>query len=420
MRSFVTCGLVACGVLAAPMAAAQDLSSAIADALAAAPAIAEASAEQAAASARLDRARAEANPLLRLEASAGLGRIDNGGFFGITADDVNPLAAQAIAEVPLYTGGRIASAVDRARGGAEIAGWQAEQARLQVTVQAVAAYAEVLTSRQLEDSYGRLVGELREVERQAGLRFHVGEIASSDVAQARARRAEAQAGLAQAGGRRASAEAAFERLTGKAPGDLAPLSGIPATPGSLGEAVDLAHLNNPALKQADRGVSIAEAGVRSARAESLPTVGAFAEAAHVRDQFFPGYKADSVAVGLRGRWTLVSGGRNAAQVRTASAERDAAEARARQARLTLDGMVIDAWQELQTTQRMVDASRLRLDAASEALRGARLEASVGAKPTLAVLDAEREAIAARAALLDAEGQNLVTAWRLNVLTGFAP
>ena len=43
------------------------------------------------------------------------------------------------------------------------------------------------------------------------------------------------------------------------------------------------------------------AGVRSARAEGMPTLGAFAEAAHVRDQFFPGYKADSLAAGVRGR-----------------------------------------------------------------------------------------------------------------------
>ena len=324
--------------LASPPAAAQDLAAAISDALANTPALAEAGAGAAAANARLDRARAESNPLLRVDGSVATGRIDNGGFFGLTADDVNPLAVQATAELPLYAGGRIASAIDQARGGARIAALGVEQARLQTVVLAVSTYAEVLTARKLEARFGQLVTQLIETERQAGLRYRAGEIASSEVAQARARRAEADAGLAQAQGRRISAEAAYRRLTGKEPGDLAALLDLPPTPPTLDQALDMARTANPALHQARAGVDVARAGLRAARAEGLPTVGAFAEAGHVRDQFFPGYKADSVAVGLRGRWTLWAGGRVAAQTRAAAADLGASEARLRGADQALEGM----------------------------------------------------------------------------------
>lgn len=404
-------------VAAAPPAPARGLASTITDALANAPALEEAEAGEAAARARLDRARAEGNPLLRLEGSAATGRIDNDRFFGIAADTVNPLAVQATAELPLYAGGRIASAIDQAKGGAEMARLQVLQARLQTIVQAVAAHVEVLTARTLEARFGQLVAQLREVERQAGLRFRAGEIAASEVAQARARRAEAEAGLAQAEGRRVSVEAAFERLTGRAPGDLAALPDGPPVPPTLGEALDLARARNPALRQAGQGVAVARAGLRAARAEGLPTIGAFAEAAHVRDQFFPDYRADSMAVGVRGRWTLAAGGRVSSAVKAADADLAAAQARERQARLALDGLVIDAWQGLLTAGRMVAASRLRDEAAAEALRGTRLEAQVGAKPVLALLDAEREAIEAEAARVEAEGMRMVAAWRLNALTG---
>lgn len=407
---------VSCFAAASP-AAAQDLAAAITDALANAPTLAEATAGEAAAKARLDRARAERNPLVRVEGSYGAGRIDNGGFFGITADNVSPLALQATAEMPLYAGGRISSAIDQARGGADMARFGAEQAHLQTIVLAVSTYTEVLTARKLEARYGQLVRALTETERQAGLRFRAGEIASSDLAQARARSGESFAGLAQAQGRRASAESAYQRLTGKPAGDLAALPELPPVPPSLDQALDMARTSNPALRQAKAGVDVARAGVRSAKAEGMPTVGAFAEAAHVRDQFFPGYKADSVAVGVRGRWTLWAGGRVAAQTRVADADLDASEARLRQADQALEGMVIDAWQGLITARRMTEASQLRSVAATEALRGTRLEAQVGAKPMLAVLDAEREAIEAEAALLQAEGMRSVAAWRLNALTG---
>lgn len=398
-------------------AQAQELAAVIADALAHAPPLEAAQAGEAAAQARLDRALAERNPLLRVEGSIGTGRIDNNGFFGIAPSGVTPLGVQATTELPLYTGGRLSAAIGQARGGADMARFGTEQARLRTVVQAVASYAELLTARKLEARYDQLASELTEIARQADLRFRAGEIASSDLAQAHARQAEGLAGLAQAQGRRRSAEAAFQRLTGEPAGDLAALPPLPATPPTLDEALDRARQSNPALRQARSAVTTAEAGLRGARAESLPTVGAFAEGSHLRDQFFPGYKADAVTVGVRGRWTLWSGGRVAAQARVASAELDGAQAQLRQADQMLEGLVIDAWQGLATARRMIEASRLRRDAAAEALRGTQLEAKVGAKPMLAVLDAEREAIEADAALLDSEGRQTVAAWQLNALSG---
>lgn len=401
---------------AASPAAGQDLAAAISGALES-PTLAEAGAGEAAAIARLERATAERNPLLRIEGSAGAGRIDNGGFFGISADNVSPIGLQALAELPIYTGGKLSSAVSQAQGAAEAAKMQRQQVRLQVVVRAVAAYSEVQTARKLEARYQSLVDQLVEMERQAGLRFRVGDIASTELFQARARRAEAEAGFAQAQGRRISAESAFEHVTGKAPDVLAPLPPAPPTPPTLGDALAGARENNPALKQAKVGTEIARAGVRAARAEGMPSVGLFAEAAHVRDQFFPGYRVDSASIGVRGRWTVFAGGRVAAQTRAASAELTASQARLRDSELSIDDAVVDAWQGFATAKRVAEASHLRNLAAAEALRGTRLEAKVGAKPALAVLDAEREAIEAEAALLQAEGMVVVSAWRLNALTG---
>lgn len=409
--------LAGLSLLTAPPAGAQDLGETIANALAHSPSIEEARAGEDAAHARLERARAERNPQLRIEGSAGVGRIDNGGFFGFSADDTIPLSVQAAAEMPLFAGGRISSGVDQAGAGRDIARFQAERTRLEVTVQAVGAFAEVLTARKLETRFDKLAQALGETERQARLRFEAGEIASSDLAQARARRAEADAGLAQAQGRRISAEAAYLRLTGQPAGDLALPSGLPQVPASLDEALAMARATNPVLLQARAAERAARSGVSAARAQAMPTVGAFAEAAAVRDQFFPDYRADSVAVGVRARWTLWSGGRNSADTRTAEAEAGAADARVRQADQAIEGMVIDAWQALNTARRTLESSRLQSDAAAEALRGRRLEAQAGAVTTLAVLDAEREAAQAEAALIEAQGMQVLAAWRLAALTG---
>ncbi|WP_022677827.1 TolC family protein, partial [Novosphingobium sp. B-7] len=213
----------------------QDLNATIADALAHAPVLAEAQAGEAQAQARLDGAKAQGNPMLSVEGQIGAGRIDDGGFFGFTASNVTPLALRAGAEMPLYAGGRVAAAMDQARGGQAIATLALADARSRVIVGAVAAHAEVLAARRIETRFQQMATELAEVERQARLRFQAGEIPASDLAAATARRAEGEAGLAAAQGRRVTAEAQYVRLTGHEAGALAPLPALPATPPSLDE-----------------------------------------------------------------------------------------------------------------------------------------------------------------------------------------
>tara|TARA_R110000787_G_scaffold188682_1_gene300427 strand:- start:1119 stop:2384 length:1266 start_codon:yes stop_codon:yes gene_type:complete len=412
--------LLAAGLLAsaAPVRA-QTLDAAIRDALAYSPAIEEASAEQKAAQSLLGSARAEGNPLLRVEGSVGTGRIDPQGFFGLSADDTTPLALKATAEMPLYAGGRTAAAIGRAKDGVEIARLQAEQARLQTVVATVSAYANLLSSRQIEARSRKLVAQLTETQRQAKLRFQSGDIPSSEVALARARKAEADAGLAQAEGRRMSAEARYRRITGKPAGELAPLPPLPMLPATLDEAVDRARASNPMLLQSQAAISAAHAGVRVAKAEGMPVIGIFTEAARVRDQFFPDYRANSATVGVRGQWTLWAGGRVASQVQQADAALSATHAQARATQLEVDGMAIDGWQAVQTARQMLSAARARSEASAEALRSTQLEAQVGEKPTLALLDAERDALEAEAGLIEAEGAQLVAAYTLRAIMGVA-
>ena len=217
--------------------------------------------------------------------------------------------------------------------------------------------------------------------------------------------------------RKHAALARLERLTGKPVGDLAPLPPRPDVPATLGEAVEAAVAANVLLAQADAGVDGAAAGVRAAKATNRPQLGVFAEGARIRDQFFPDYRADSVTVGLRGRWTFFDSGAGSARVREAQSKLSASEARLRQARDDITQAVIEAWSGLDSAERALDAARDGDAAAREALRGTRLEVRSGARPPLAELDAEREAIAATAQLAEAQASVQTAAWRLRLLCG---
>src|SRR5690606_30666230 len=87
-----------------------------------------------AADARIDEAKGHGLPSATLSGSVGYGRLDPGGFFGLTAEDVTPRAAQLVIEQPLFTGGRVGAGIAQARAGSEAARAGEEMTRSQIAV----------------------------------------------------------------------------------------------------------------------------------------------------------------------------------------------------------------------------------------------------------------------------------------------
>lgn len=410
--------MLALALAALPLpAAAVTLDEAIAAALHHAPEIAAADAETGAAKARLDQAEAGRLPTATISGTYGYGRLDPKDFFGLGAENVHPRAVQATIEQPLFTGGRVSAGIAAAKAGLDAREAGRGSIRSRIVADVARAYGDVLAAGRMAGLHARLVDETAEIERQAKLRFKAGESPSTDVSQAAARLAEARAGLARAEGMTVSAAARFRNLTGLDAAGLEPLPGNPPLPVTLDAAMDAAKARSPMLAEAEAGLHAAEAAARGARAERLPTVGAFAEAGAVRDQFFPDYRADSTTVGVRARWALFSGGRVSAKIAEASSDMLAAEARMRAAELQIEEAVIAAFQDVRTALLVETAAEDQARAAEQALSSVRHEVRVGMKPQLDLLDAEREALGAGVAAAGARTDRIAAAYRLLALIG---
>jgi len=408
--------LLAASIAAAPVQATLSLEQAIAAAEAHAPAIASADAEADAAAARTAQARAAGLPSATVTGTIGVGRLDPAGFFGLQAADVTPRAAQATIEQPLFTGGRVAAATARARAGERIAAAARTGIRADLAVQVADAYGAIVVAEEQKRLNERLVATTAELVRHAQERFKVGDAPRTDVSQASARMAEARAGAAAADGAILGARARLAHLIGFEPGALTPLPAPPDLPAEREAAVLAAEASSPAVARARAALDAARAGQRGARAERLPTVGAFAEASTVRDQFFPGYRADAATVGLRARWPLFDG-RVRGQVAEASAGVRAAEARLAAARDQVQEAITAAHAAVTSSALVEQAAVEQSAAAEEAVRNVRDEVKVGQKPQLDLLDAEREAVGARLLLLRARADRVAAAYRLNALFG---
>lgn len=256
-------------------------------------------------------------------------------------------------------------------------------------------------------------------------RFDVGEVTRTDVALSEAQLASSQADLAVARGNLSIAQAEYVNAVGKAPGRTAGQPSLPNLPRSEGEAVSLAQRNHPAIQSAQHQVRALDLFVQQQRANLGPNVRLNADAG-LRESYDNDDSLEDATIALRFTQPIYAGGRLAATVRRAMATRDASRANLLNVQKDITQGVADAYAAFQAASASLRASTERVRASQVAFDGIREEATLGARTTLDVLNAQQDLLDAQLAevasrtersraayqLLDAQG--LLTAERLGL------
>ena len=223
--------------------------------------------------------------------------------------------------------------------------------------------------------------------RAAQDRFEVGEVTRTDVALAEARLASARAGL-HAKAIKAAAE--FQAVVGLKPGNLITPSGLPDLPDNVDAAIEQARVHHPALKRIQHLVSAAEINVKIAQSSNRFKVNG---SANLTDTNSTSNVSRDFNLTVGG--PIYSGGAIASTSRAAMAQRDAKRAELHIGLLDIDQEVRNSFVLLDVARASGKAIDRQIQAASVAFRGVREEASLGARTTLDVLNAEQELLDAR-------------------------
>lgn len=282
----------------------------------------------------------------------------------------------------------------------------------QVLLSAVSAFVDVRLQAEivaLRQSNVRLIGQELQAAKD---RFDVGEVTRTDVAIAEARLAAARSGLAAAQGDFKVARERYKAVVGDYPGNLAGLPPLPATAKSMEEARMIALRTHPSILQAQRQVTIAGLGVEATKAAMRPTVDLQGA---IRQNLDTDSRTDSLSLSFN--QTLYAGGALSSAHRQALANKEAAQANLLQTTITVGENVGNAWSALEVAAVSIQAGALQVQAAQTAFDGVREEATLGARTTLDVLDAEQELLDARATKLQSEAQRYVGVYNLLATMG---
>jgi outer membrane protein len=281
----------------------------------------------------------------------------------------------------------------------------------QVMLRAVNAYFSV---RQRAETVALRRSNLRlitEELRAAEDRFDVGEVTRTDVAQAQARLAEARSGLAVALGDLVQAQEEYANVVGRKPGQLAAPGALPRLERNIPDAKAIAVRNHPRLRAVQHQVAAAELQVEIARRLAQPTVN-FTGRLSQSETLNSSEYAESASIGLNVSGPIYQGGALASRTRQAIANRDAQRGNLHAVRHDIRQEVGNAYALLQSTQAQLEATAERIRAARVAFRGVREEATLGARTTLDVLNAEQALLDAQAAEITAQANRYIAAYQV--------
>lgn len=326
---------------------------------------------------------------------------------------------ELVSEVDLFTGGRNRLSLDAAKE-AVLAAREALVAEEQnILFSAVDAYMTVFAAVETVELRRNSVRVLQEEVRAARDRFDVGEVTRTDVAQAEARLAQADADLVAAEGDLETARELYNLEVGRYPGQLETPPPLPATPPTEAAAREIGLRGHPRILQAQRQVQVNELNVAAAEAAILPSLSAQARAGYSgADESFGGSDltgSASVSVVLSG--PIYQGGALNSVFRRTKANRDNSRAQLLRTTAEISELVGRSWAVRDVARARLTATDRQIEAAQIAFDGTREEATLGARTTLDVLDAEQDLLDAQASRIDASAQEQRAAYGLLLSMG---
>lgn len=299
---------------------------------------------------------------------------------------------------PLWTGGRVASAVNAANYDVLAGQENLRRIEAQVLVSVIQAYSDVRRDQESLAIQRNNVEVLTRQLQESQARFDVGELTRTDVAQSQARLAQGQSLLQSAIAQLAVSRANYATLVGQNPGDLAPQPSLAyLLPKDVDEAYKVAESFNPQLRAQQFAEQASQARVAAAHAERMPSVSgqvtygfqgpAFPQTG---SNFQSNLYSRSITATVGATVPLFSGGLTSSRIRQAVERNNVDRINIEAARRTALQGITQSWSQLIAARTNISSSDEQVRAARIASEGTHQEQQVGLRTTIDVLNAEQE------------------------------
>jgi len=319
---------------------------------------------------------------------------------------------------PLFRGFRTINSVESARANVEAGREDLRDTGQQVLLDGATQYMNVLRDQAIVRLRENNVEFLTEQLQATQDRFEVGEVTKTDVAQARARRAESISALNLAKANLKTSRAAYERVIGFPPRNLkTPQPVDRLLPSTLEAAIMEGERRNPQILASLFRVKASEFDTKTVKGELLPEVQLEASYEKSFDPGFQTEERDTTTVTGRMTVPIYQAGEVSARVRQAQDTELQRRQEVDQARQSVRADVVSAWGQVVAARAAVVSDRAAVEANKIALDGVRAEEQVGQRTVLDVLDAEQELLDTQVSLVTSRRDLVVASYTLLAAIG---
>lgn len=314
---------------------------------------------------------------------------------------------------PIFKGGATMSGMDKANLLVKAQGSLLNVTEQQVILDVATIYMDVLSSQSLltlAENNQKVIERQLQASRD---RFEVGELTLTDVAQAEARLANAQAEYVQALADFRSARAEYNRLTGQYAKNLQAPEIIFQFPENLDDAIGLARKSNYEIIAAKAIHEAAEEDIDVNFAAHLPDVNLSGSWDRTYEPQ-PGLLDEQTTktIGLTATVPLYQAGSVQSKVRESKHIANQRYLEVMEVTERIEKDVVAAWEDLHLTFAEIESRTAQIKAARIAREGVGYENDLGVRTVLDVLDADQELLDAENSLVIAQRDRIVAQFQL--------
>ena len=327
------------------------------------------------------------------------------------------LTSQAQLTQPVFNGGATVAAVKQAENQVRAQRAQLIAAEQTLFTNTLAAFVSVFANRQLLALAIENQGVLDRELVGARVRFRVGEVTLTDVAQAEAALAGATASRFNAGRDLATATANYRQFVGEPPGPLLPPQplGLPAI--GFDAARRLAATNNPAVVGALFAAAAARDGFDLKFAALLPTASIQLTPSIAINQTLPHVVVRDSQSLLNVNAPVFMGGAEYAAIRQARQSAQQAGHQVTEAQRAAVAQLVSAWENHLAARAATDSTRVQVRANADAFEGVRREMIAGSRTTLDLLNAQQALLGSRQTLVSNTANQVTASYAVAAAVG---
>jgi TolC family type I secretion outer membrane protein len=330
-----------------------------------------------------------------------------------TLSDGRPRSMQLQLTQPIYQGGKEYAEVKRAEATIRATRARLHNTEQDIFFQVVTAYMNVVRDEAIVRLRANNVGVLQRQLQAVRDRFNVGEVTRTDVAQAEAAVAGAEAQRVLAVGNYESSKANYTNLVGHAPQRLSEPRPPAFLPAQFGFLLATAKSTNPTIIAATYDEFAARHNVRSTISGLLPQINLNGSLSRSYDQSaIPDRRVDSASLTVTLTVPLYESGATYSKVRAAKQTVFQRGNDLAQARRSVEELATRAWQTLQAARASVASFQAQSRANGVALEGVRQENQAGLRTVLDVLTAQQTLLDSQVSLVSARRDMIVASYQV--------